>query len=65
MTIPIGFFGCWIGTMLGRDEQETERSYDELLVRSETGMGSEGGPEIKKGSRRFRRTEKPAEVPQN
>ncbi len=65
VTIPIGFFGCWIGTMLGRDEQETERSYDELLVRSETGIGSEGGPEIKKGSRRFRRTEKPAEVPQS
>ena len=44
VTIPIGFLGCWIGTMLSREELETERSYDELLVRSETGIGSEGGP---------------------
>ena len=44
MTIPIGFLGCWLGTMLSKEEVGTERSYDELLVRSETGIGSEGGP---------------------
>ena len=44
VTIPIGFLGCWLGTMLSKQEVGTERSYDELLVRSETGIGSEGGP---------------------
>jgi cation/acetate symporter len=58
VTIPIGFLGCWLGTMLSKEEIGTERSYDELLVRSETGIGSEGGPELR--SRRFRRTEEPA-----
>ena len=41
VTIPIGFLGCWIGTMLTRTTEE-KRTYDELLVRSETGLGSEG-----------------------
>ena len=59
VTIPIGFLGCWLGTMLSKEEVGTERSYDELLVRSETGIGSEGGPELRR-SRRFRRTEEPA-----
>jgi cation/acetate symporter len=48
VTIPIGFFGCWLGTMLSKEEIAEERTYDELLVRSETGLGSEG-------SGRFRR----------
>jgi cation/acetate symporter len=60
VTIPIGFLGCWLGTMLRREELATERSYDELLVRSETGIGSEGGPAARTG--RFRRTEEPAPV---
>jgi len=41
ISIPLGFFGCWLGTMLGSDE-ESERSFDELYVRSETGLGAEG-----------------------
>ena len=36
-------------------------TYDELLVRSETGIGSEGGPEPGRTGR-FRRTEQPVEV---
>ena len=60
VTIPIGFLGCWLGTMLSSATEE-KRTYDELLVRSETGLGSEGGPELRRG-RRFRRTEQPAEV---
>jgi cation/acetate symporter len=59
VTIPLGFLGCWLGTMLGREEKETERSFDELLVRSETGLGSEGGPTLGR-RRRFRREEVPA-----
>jgi cation/acetate symporter len=61
VTIPIGFLGCWLGTMLSRREETTEHGYDELLVRSELGMGAEAGPEQRTG--RFRReAEQPAEV---
>ena len=42
ISVPLGFFGCWLGTMLAR-EKATDRSYDELYVRSETGLGAEGG----------------------
>jgi len=41
ISIPLGFFGCWLGTMLGKDENN-EREFDELYVRSETGLGAEG-----------------------
>ena len=41
-TIPIGFLGCYLGTKLS-SEKGNERSYDELYVRSETGLGVEGG----------------------
>jgi cation/acetate symporter len=43
VTIPMGFLGCWLGTVLSKDREE-ERSFNELKVRSETGIGSEGGP---------------------
>jgi cation/acetate symporter len=36
----MGFIGCWLGTMLSH-ERETERQFDELFVRSETGLGAE------------------------
>jgi len=39
-SIPIGFFCCWLGTMLG-SEKGNERGYHELNVRSETGLGAE------------------------
>jgi cation/acetate symporter len=39
-TIPLGFLGCWVGTLLGH-ERGTERSYHELYVRAETGLGAE------------------------
>jgi cation/acetate symporter len=42
ISIPLGFLGCWLGTMLSR-ETKAERTYDELLVRSETGLGAEEG----------------------
>jgi cation/acetate symporter len=60
VTIPIGFLGCWLGTVLSKPET-TDTTYDELLVRSETGIGSEGGPQPRR-SRRFERTEAPVEV---
>jgi cation/acetate symporter len=59
VTIPIGFLACFVGTMLG-GSREGERTYDELLVRAETGLGSEGGPELRpRRRRRFVREEEP------
>jgi cation/acetate symporter len=40
ISIPLGFIGCWLGTMLSREET-AERTFDELYVRSETGLGAE------------------------
>ncbi|MEA2330884.1 MAG: cation/acetate symporter [Thermoleophilaceae bacterium] len=42
ISIPLGFIGCWVGTMLAR-EPEAEQLFDELYVRSETGLGAEAG----------------------
>jgi cation/acetate symporter len=42
ISVPLGFFGCWLGTMLAR-ERKAERTFDELFVRSETGLGAETG----------------------
>ena len=38
--IPIGFLGCWLGTLLS-SERGSDRSYDELNVRAQTGLGAE------------------------
>ena len=38
--IPIGFLGCFLGTKLST-ERGNDRQYDELYVRSETGLGAE------------------------
>ena len=40
ISIPLGFFGCWLGTMLSR-EKAPEQTFHELYVRSETGIGAE------------------------
>jgi cation/acetate symporter len=40
ISIPLGFLGCVVGTFLGR-RPEREGSFDELYVRSETGLGAE------------------------
>jgi cation/acetate symporter len=42
ISVPLAFLGCWLGTMLSR-EPEAEEKFDELYVRSETGLGSEAG----------------------
>jgi cation/acetate symporter len=41
ISVPLGFIGCWLGTVLSREERKAERSFDELYVRSETGLGAE------------------------
>jgi cation/acetate symporter len=43
ISIPLGFLGCWLGTMLSGHEEEAEGGFDELYVRSETGLGAEVG----------------------
>jgi len=40
ISIPLGFLGCVLGTLLSQ-ERGTERSFHELYVRSETGLGAE------------------------
>jgi cation/acetate symporter len=40
LSIPLGFIGCWLGTVLST-ERGAERTYHELYVRSETGLGAE------------------------
>jgi cation/acetate symporter len=40
VSIPLGFIGCWLGTMLS-GEKVSERKFEELYVRSETGLGAE------------------------
>jgi cation/acetate symporter len=40
VSIPLGFFGAFIGTMLGR-EPAAEAKFTELVVRANTGLGAE------------------------
>jgi Na+(H+)/acetate symporter ActP len=63
VTIPIGFLGCWLGTMLGKGDSQDEYSFDELLVRSETGLGSEGGPALQPRGRTTPGVAAPAREP--
>jgi cation/acetate symporter len=42
ISIPLGFIGCWLGTVLS-SEPAAVAKFDELYVRSETGLGAEVG----------------------
>ena len=55
--IPIGFLGCYLGTKLS-SEHDNERQYEELYVRSETGLGAEAAGE---GAAKPKPARKPAE----
>ncbi len=52
ISIPLGFLGCIVGTLLSKDERKAERNFDELYVRSETGLGAEVAEEEAAGARR-------------
>jgi cation/acetate symporter len=41
ISIPLGFLGCYLGTVLSREETKAEREFEELHVRAETGLGAE------------------------
>ena len=43
VSVPLGFLGCWLGTVLSKEESRSKRGFDELLVRSQTGLGAEVG----------------------
>ena len=58
ISIPLGFIGCWLGTMLST-ERGNERNFSELHVRSETGLGSEKAGILVEAAR----PEKRAQVP--
>jgi cation/acetate symporter len=51
ISVPLGFVGCWLGTVLS-SERAAARSFDELYVRSETGLGAEAGTRLTMTSRR-------------
>ena len=55
ISIPLGFVGCFLGTMLAR-EPAAEAKFPELRVRSETGLGADPatGLTITGGGRRRR-----------
>lgn len=41
ISVPLGFLGAWLGTLLGRHEDEAERKFTELEVRANIGLGAE------------------------
>lgn len=41
ISVPLGFLGCILGSLLSKEEGKAERGFDELYVRSETGLGAE------------------------
>jgi cation/acetate symporter len=54
ISVPLGFLGCILGTLLSSPEGKAERGFDELHVRAETGLGAEvpiEGAGLRPGSR--------------
>ncbi len=41
VSIPVGFLGCWIGTMIGKPDPRQGNAFTELRVRSQVGLGAE------------------------
>ncbi|MDQ6809156.1 MAG: cation acetate symporter, partial [Verrucomicrobiota bacterium] len=41
LSIPLGFLGAIVGTLLGRRETDAEGKFAELSVRANTGLGAE------------------------
>jgi cation/acetate symporter len=45
ISVPLGFLGCILGSLLSKEEARAERNFEELHVRAETGLGAEAGGE--------------------
>jgi cation/acetate symporter len=43
VSIPIGFLGCVIGTLIGGGQTAAQDAFDEVRVRAATGLGAEAG----------------------
>ncbi|MDX6588344.1 MAG: cation/acetate symporter [Solirubrobacterales bacterium] len=41
ISVPLGFLGCILGTLLSKEESRATRNFTELQVRAETGLGAE------------------------
>jgi len=41
VSVPLGFVGAWLGTMLGKREADAESKFTELEVRANIGLGAE------------------------
>ncbi len=41
VSVPLGFIGAWLGTLLGGKDAEAEQKFAELEVRSNLGLGAE------------------------
>jgi cation/acetate symporter len=41
VSVPLGFVGAWLGTMLGKREANAEAKFTELEVRANLGLGAE------------------------
>src|SRR5215208_5132230 len=41
ISVPLGFAGCILGSLLSKEEGKAERQFEELHVRAETGIGAE------------------------
>jgi cation/acetate symporter len=63
ISIPLGFIGCWLGTVMSSEEAKAERSFDELYVRSETGLGAEAGTGLTLRGREPEREREPVATP--
>jgi cation/acetate symporter len=57
ISVPLGFLGCILGTLLSKEESRAERNFAELQVRAETGLGAEAGG----AKTTFRSSPKPAD----
>ncbi|ABG94544.1 possible Na+ dependent symporter protein [Rhodococcus jostii RHA1] len=44
VSIPVGFLGCWIGTIIGKPDPSQGNAFTKLRVRSQVGLGAEESP---------------------
>jgi cation/acetate symporter len=41
VTMPLGFLGAIVGSLLKRSDQQSEQRFEEVSVRAHTGLGAE------------------------
>ena len=64
VSIPLGFLACYLGSILSGEEKKAEREFEELYVRSETGLEAEGSEEAeRRAARKAERADDSGRVP--